>query len=131
MDQIPQIDQVKRYLRERSDIAFAYLFGSLARGKAIHLSDIDIAVYVLGEYAAHKRLEILGDLIDLLKNDSVDLVILNKAALSLKMKVIQERRILADNRPFLRHRFESSVVRSYIDFSRIENRILEGRYLHG
>jgi predicted nucleotidyltransferase len=109
----------------------AYLFGSVAGEMATHLSDIDIAVYLTDNDVADKRLEILVDLIDILKSDNVDLVILNTAPLSLKMKIIQTKKILAENKPNLRHDFESRTLRSYFDFSKLEKRILENRYLRG
>jgi len=37
------------YFKTRRDIAFAFLFGSQARGNASKLSDIDIAVYLYPE----------------------------------------------------------------------------------
>ena len=123
--------QAENYFRARKDIAFAYLFGSLAENRATHLSDVDIAVYLREGRFADKRFEILGDLIDILKTDRLDLVILNTASLSLKMKIIQTRRILADNFPYIRHTFESAIMRTYFDFSKMENRILEERYMHG
>lgn len=123
--------QVENYFRTRKDIAFAYQFGSLAENRATHLSDVDIAVYLIEGRFADKRFEILGDLIDILKTDKLDLVILNTAPLSLKMKIIQARKLLADNFPYIRHTFESGIMRTYFDFSKIENRILEDRYMHG
>jgi len=39
------INALKNYFENRKDIAFAFLFGSQARGTAEKLSDIDIAVY--------------------------------------------------------------------------------------
>jgi len=121
---------VKRYLKERDDIEFAYLFGSSARGASNPLSDVDIAVYFSKGPYSGRRLEILGDLIDILHTDNLDLVILNTASESLRARVIRSRVILCDNRPFARHLFESRTMRTYMDFSKIENRILEQRYLH-
>jgi len=126
-----QLVQAENYLETREDIAFAYLFGSLAENRATHLSDVDIAVYLTEGKFDDKRLQILGDLIDIFKTDSLDLVILNTAPLMLKMKIIQARRILADNSPHIRNIFESATIRAYFDFSKIENRILEARYIHG
>ena len=122
---------VKNYLNERDDIAFAYLFGSRARGVPTPFSDVDIAVYLTEGPFSEKRLEILGDLMDILCNDNLDLVILNTVSESLKARVIRNRVILADNLPFIRHIFESRTLRAYMDFSKIETRILEQRYLHG
>jgi uncharacterized protein len=126
-----QIIQAENYLETREDIGFAYLFGSLAENRTTHLSDVDIAVYLTEGKFDDKRLQILGDLIDIFKTDNLDLVILNTAPLMLKMKIIQARRILADNSPYIRNIFESATIRAYFDFSKIENRILEERYLHG
>jgi uncharacterized protein len=122
---------VKNYLNERNDIAFAYLFGSRARGVPTPFSDMDIAVYLTEGPFFEKRLEILGDLMDILLMDNLDLVILNTVSQSLKARVIRNRVILADNLPFIRHIFESRTLRAYMDFSKIETRILEQRYLNG
>ena len=40
---------LKNYFENRKDIAFAFLFGSQARGLATSLSDVDIAVYFYPE----------------------------------------------------------------------------------
>lgn len=130
-DLTKRLIQTESYLRARSDIAFAYLFGSLAENRGTHLSDVDIAVYLTEGRFEDKRFQILGDLIDIFRTDRLDLVILNTAPLILKMKIIQTRRILADNFPYIRHTFESAIIRTYLDFSKMENRILEGRYMHG
>ena len=119
------------YLKARDDVAFAYLFGSMAGGDPTPLSDVDIAVYLTEGRFSGKRLEILGDLNDILSTDKLDLVILNTAPQALKVRIIRARVILADNMPFVRHAFESGAIRTYMDFSKIENRILEQRYLHG
>src|SRR3972149_9185108 len=39
------IETLKSYFSTRKEIAFAFLFGSQARGSATKLSDVDIAVY--------------------------------------------------------------------------------------
>lgn len=43
------IKALKDYFENRKDVAFAFLFGSHARGTATALSDIDIAVYFYPE----------------------------------------------------------------------------------
>ena len=76
-------------------------------------------------------LEILGKLTDLLETDEIDLVMLNEAPLSLRMKVLENKRIIVDNDPFLRHEYESLTMREYYDLSPKEMAILERRYLYG
>lgn len=46
---VHDIEALKRYFENRKDVAFAFLFGSHARGTATKLSDIDIAVYFYPE----------------------------------------------------------------------------------
>lgn len=43
------INALRHYFKNRKDVAFAFLFGSQARGTATRLSDIDIAVYFYPE----------------------------------------------------------------------------------
>lgn len=125
------IPEAKIYLRNRKDVLFAYLFGSFAAETPSPLSDVDIAVYLTGKKFSEKRLQILGELSYIFKTDEIDLVILNTASLTLSMKILQKKKILADNAPFSRHIYESITMRSYFDFSKIESRILERRYLNG
>ena len=123
------IPQASEYFKARKDVRFAYLFGSLALGTFNPLSDIDLAVYLKKRKIAEKRLEIIGDLADILKTDEIDLVILNTAPLSLRMRILKQKKILADNAPFFRHKYESYTMRAYFDFSKLEHRFLERRFL--
>jgi predicted nucleotidyltransferase len=126
------LPKTETYLRSRPDILFAYLFGGLARGKPLPLSDVDIAVYLRETVDLfEKKLEILGKLTDLLETDEIDLVMLNEAPLTLRMKVLENKRIIVDNDPFLRHEYESLTMREYFDFSTKEMAILERRFLYG
>jgi len=96
------------------------------------LSDMDIAIYLKDMSQMHeKRMEILGMLMTLLETDEIDLVILNEAPLTLKMKILENKTVIVDHSPSLRHRFESLVMREYFDFSTVEKAILERRFLSG
>ena len=120
------------YLKSRKDVHFAYLFGSLAKRRPFPLSDVDIAAYLSEDTDfLERKMEMLGKLTELLETDEIDLVILNSAPLTLKMKILENRKILADNSPFLRHQYESLTMREYFDFSITEMAILKGRFLHG
>ena len=125
------IEELSVALNNNPDISFAYLFGSQAAGRTSKFSDIDVAVFLNSDPDGKKRLEILGDVIDAVKSNRVDLVILNSAPLPLKSRVIKTGQLLVDNDPFARHVFESNTVRSYIDFSRYEKAILRRRFYVG
>jgi predicted nucleotidyltransferase len=119
------------FLTSHPKVVFSYLFGSLARRPPSPLSDVDIAVYLkTGDDFAESKLEILGELMDILQTDDIDLVILNTADISLVMNIIKAKQIIVDNDPFERHRFESLAMRKYFDFSYRELEQLKRRYLH-
>jgi hypothetical protein len=120
------------YLQSRPDILFAYLFGSFGKGKHFPLSDVDIAVYLKeASDVPEKKMEILGALIDILQTDEIDLVILNSAPLPLRMRILENKKVVVDREPFLRHHYESLTMREYFDFSVLEKDILYRRFLSG
>ena len=57
-----------------------------------------------------ERLDLVGNLIQALKTDTIDLVILNTSPLSLKARVVQNKEILVDKFLSLHHSFESLVL---------------------
>ena len=126
------IPKASEYLRSRSDILFAYLFGGFGRGRPLPLSDVDIAIYLKEpKDVQEKKMEILGALIGLLQTDEIDLVILNTAPLTLKRGILDNKKAIVDNVPFQRHQYESLTMREYFDFSAMERAILERRFSHG
>jgi predicted nucleotidyltransferase len=126
------IPKALTYLQSMPDILFAYLFGSFGRGKHFPLSDVDIAVYLKEPSdAPEKKMEILGELIDILQTDEIDLVILNSAPLPLRMRILESKKVVVDREPFLRHHYESLTMREYFDFSFLEREILNRRFLSG
>ena len=126
------IPKAVAYLQSKPDIIFAYLFGSFGRERPSPLSDLDVAIF-LKEHAdfQEKRMEILGGLINLLQTEEIDLVILNIAPLTLRMKILESKKVVVDQMPSLRHHFESLTAREYFDFSVLEKAILERRFFSG
>ena len=96
------------------------------------LSDVDIAVYLSGNVDfAHEKAALLEDLVDILHTDEIDLVILNQSSLPLSMNVIKHNRVLVDKNPFVRHAFQSLIMRKYFDHHQFESAILRRRFYHG
>lgn len=126
------IPKALTYLQSMPDILFAYLFGSIGKGKHFPLSDVDIAVYLKEPSdIQEKKMEILGALIDILQTEEIDLVVLNSATLPLRMRILENKKVVADREPFLRHHYESLTMREYFDFSILEEQILNRRFLSG
>jgi len=114
------------FLRD-SNVIFAYLFGGMVKDRPSPLSDVDIAVYVK-DIKKLDYLEMFGRIADILGTDEIDLVILNNAPLSLAGRILQGRKVLVDKKPFVRHLFESRILREFFDFTIKERVILERRY---
>jgi hypothetical protein len=127
-----QLATVARALDSFPDVVFAYLFGSTGSGRRGPLSDVDVAVY-LEESAdlGSRRLEILGAVTRHLGTDEVDVVVLNTAPIALAGRVLEQRRVILDRRPFVRHRYESLTAREFLDFRHFEHRLLERRFARG
>jgi predicted nucleotidyltransferase len=115
------------------DVIFAYLFGSVAEGRRSPLSDVDLGVYLRdeGNDLEEARLKLLARVTGHLGTEEVDLVLLNRAPIALLGRLLQSRRVLLDNAPFLRHRFESRAIREFLDFRIFEHRLLKRRFRHG
>ena len=115
---------------ERVD--FAYLFGSLAKGRRGPLSDVDIAVYLMpGTDIPEATIDLMALANTVLRTDEVDLVVLNRAELMLRYRIIQGRTVLTERSPSRRAAFESRTLREGWDFLPYEARMVEGRGRHG
>jgi predicted nucleotidyltransferase len=80
--------ELMRYFEERTDIAFAFLYGSHARGTATRHSDVDIALYFsplpgVFDYQSDVEFpaehEIWANVEQILKGE-VELLVLNRAS---------------------------------------------------
>ena len=121
-----QYNKLIDFLSKQEHVRLAYLFGSVAKGKAGKLSDVDIAV-LLDESLNKKQkfdlqLELISDISELLKTDKIDLVVINEAPLSLKFEIIKANCPL-----FVRDRmekidFEQMVMSRYLDRKYYEKR---------
>jgi predicted nucleotidyltransferase len=92
------IKTLKDYFAKHRDVAFAFLFGSQASGKASSLSDIDIAVYLYPEnrHPVEYEEEIYYDVEDqiwvdienLIKKD-IEMVVLNRVPSTIAASAIK------------------------------------------
>jgi predicted nucleotidyltransferase len=110
-----------------SNIVFAYLFGGLLKDKPNPLSDVDVAVYVKN-IKKLDYLELFGNIANVLGTDEIDLVILNTAQVSFTGRILQNRKVLVDKDPFMRHKYESIILREFFDFTIKERDILKRRF---
>ena len=100
------IDRLKEYFSGRKEVAFAFLYGSQAKGYATNRSDVDIAVYFYPEkrhpieceeevfYPTED--EIWGDLERILQKE-VELLVLNRVSASVAASAIRGTRIVIND----------------------------------
>ena len=125
-----RLERLASLLKQDQRVIFAYLFGGLASGMQKPLSDVDIAVFLDPACVdAETKLDLIGLLTDTLATDEVDLVVLNRAPISLVGRILKQKKLLADNKPFQRHQFESLAMREFFDFSYFEQKILHRRFV--
>lgn len=115
----PLPEKALQVLFKRQPILFAYLFGSRAQGRTGPLSDTDIAFYPQKSLSRSQRFEfrlrLLGQIIDVLRDDKVDLVDLTEAPLPLRFQAIQPARLLFSRDERKRIRFELRTMSEYFD----------------
>lgn len=112
------VDGVLREVLRGEPVAFAYLFGSVARGEARPDSDVDVALHFSPDVPAEERfrrtLRIGGELERRLDRD-VDVIDLEDAPLRLQGRILTERRIVTGHGSDMRIRFETEVFPRYVD----------------
>ena len=112
-------EQLARIFKKQK-VAFAYLFGSQAKGTAGSLSDIDIAVYFDEEVDADEhfdlRLATSGEITDLYKTDEVDLIVLNEAPPLLAHRILKEGILIFSDNDKMRLEYEVKAVLKYLDW---------------
>ncbi len=122
-----RITQLREFLQKDHNIIFAYLFGSMTQKNPSPLSDIDLAIYVK-DLKKLNYLNLFTEITNILGTDELDLVILNTSPISLSGRILQSRSIAVDKDPFLRHRYESLILRKFFDFQTVEKDIIRRRY---
>jgi predicted nucleotidyltransferase len=113
-------DKLTKYFEEHEEILFAVLFGSLAKGKANKMSDVDIAVMVDPKFDKSfpfgYQAELTTDLMQVLKRDDVDVVILNKIPIALKHQILRYGKFIYIRDKQARIKFQVDTINQYEDY---------------
>ncbi len=119
--QLDCVENINKVLAEESDILFAFLFGSYAKGTQDEKSDIDIAVYLKDESILERiplypsKLAIkIEKMLD--KKKTVDVRILNGSTLRFRSQVLRFGKLLHSKDEKKRIEFETSSLLQYYDF---------------
>ena len=120
MDDQPQLDLagLTAYLAGQRDVLAAYLYGSVARGQANRLSDVDVAVLLAAdldrETIAERQVALMIEL-ERFADREVQVTALNHAAPLFAYEVLRDGRLLCEHDPAVRIAFEVGTLRQYFD----------------
>ena len=114
-------EKIRNYLYHKSEIDFAYIFGSFTHKDSYN--DIDIAVYIKSGIN-HKNFNLYpfgyasllsGELLKIIKNKKIDVIIMNNAGLLIQYRIVNKGLLLFDRDIFKRVFFENLIRKEYID----------------
>jgi predicted nucleotidyltransferase len=112
-------DAITSLLKNRPEVQAAYLFGSVATGRARPDSDIDVAVLVSRRIMRRDpfkyRVDLMTDLMRVLNRNDVDLVLLNEAPPLLAHRVLSKGKLILEHSASARVAFQVQTVNRYLD----------------
>jgi|LSQX01.1.fsa_nt_gb predicted nucleotidyltransferase len=113
----PQVEEIEQYFLNRLDVAAALLFGSYGTQYQTPLSDVDIAVLFMSgqQITLNRELAMLSDLSAITGEEDINLVVLNKAPLTLQFEVLLTGNVLA-KKDFYLEDFHEYVCKRYADY---------------
>lgn len=110
-------EQLQQAFSNCDHIACAYLFGSVAKGIAGALSDIDIAVFLENHSDIEsERTKIETSICNALERSDIDLIILNEAPFTLAYRILRDGMVLIAPNLQAKENFEVRTIMNYLDF---------------
>lgn len=106
-------------------VAAAYLFGSVARGTAGPMSDVDVALLLTGEDPEDVVARVTDDLARRLLTSRIDLVSLSAAPIPLRYHVLRDGLLVVSQDQKGLERFIVTSVLQYLDFKTLRDRALQ------
>jgi hypothetical protein len=113
------LQKLSPVLETDPDITFAYLFGSVAKGRSGPLSDIDVAVYFhpAGDSRSRldRRIKLMSKLGKVLSRDDVEVVSLQDAPLDLAFEILAYGKLIFSKDKGQKADFIFETLRRYHD----------------
>jgi predicted nucleotidyltransferase len=130
---MPSVDDLQAKLRAvlepRSEVLVAYLFGSVARGTSGPLSDVDVAVLLSDDVDPWAvQLELMAAVASVIGSSDVDVLVLNRAPVSLAYRVLRDGQLLLSRDERARIRHWAATVSTYIDMEPFRRALSEGTH---
>lgn len=129
---VEQLTEVAPAALSDLPIAFAYVFGSHATGRATPRSDIDVAVGLAPDVPAdldtlQLRLDVAGRLEQALGAGPVEVVVVDEAPLPLAGRIAEHGVPIASRDEVLRVRWVTGTRARYHDFKPLERRVARAK----
>jgi predicted nucleotidyltransferase len=116
IDLTPYLEQLKRYLMADERFMVVYLFGSYGTEYQHALSDVDFGILTRNRLNFDEELEIISKFAELLHEDDVNLVFLNRSDLIINQRVITTGRLIFCRDDVFLADFIEFVIKRYCDF---------------
>lgn len=110
-----ELDEAAARLAKDPRVVAVWGFGSRARGEATASSDVDLAVLLDREVSLREELHLRSTVVEELRRDDVDLVVLNGAPPLLRYEVVSAGDRLSARDEEAADRFEENAVREAFD----------------
>ena len=121
------LDELRRALEAETDVAYALVFGSTARGGRRPDSDIDVAIEL--RPGAPRDIYALGGLVGRLESATggrIDLVLLDEAPPGIAYRVFRDGRLILERDHTALVTRKARVILEYLDFKPIEDLCVAG-----
>ena len=115
MDSIPDMQQVTPIIKELSlkdDVIALVIFGSVARGQARSISDIDLCIVTPKDLPQSSRWDLIS-----YGSEKIEVNLFCDLPITIRFRVIREGRVMCLKRPLLFHRIKAETVREYLDIA--------------
>lgn len=121
----PELEALAERLEREPAVRVAWVFGSVARGTAGPLSDVDVAV-LLDPSDDRSRGDAFAAVAEVVGSERADLVVLGGAPVALAFRVIRDGRVLVDRDPRARTAFWVRTVDRYLDMAPMRRTLADG-----
>jgi len=114
-DTIPDMQQIAPLIREislKEEVIALLLFGSVARGQARSISDIDLCIVTPRDLSQSDRWDLLS-----YGSEKIDVNLFWDLPITIRFRAIREGRVMFLKRPLPFHRIKAETVREYLDIA--------------